>query len=407
MNDEDGSGEAMFAQHLAFSELLLGIKEGRFFQGRLNVSRLTLNEATVNVQGLKQEILIQDAKDQNRALNGDVVAVEVLPKTKWIKGYRSADMADVLDDKEAIEDLADEDDAATTAKLSLVQAINESRHQVTGRIVGVVKKMVKTYGGSILCIDDMLPATQLKYEQFAKAYGISTDLLHSHYRVFVPYNGQIPQVLIKSKQPAALEHKRMIVRITQWPVRSPFPFGQFVKIIGQEGRIKTETDMILHEYNVDTRPFSQKVLNCLSPEGKNWQASPEEMGRRWDLRHLDVCSVDPPGCKDIDDALHCIILPNGNYEVGVHIADVSHFVKAGTEIDKEAARRCTTVYMVDRRTDMLPALLTENLCSLVSKVDRMSFSVIWEIDYNTFECVNARFGKSCIKSRASLTYYQA
>jgi exosome complex exonuclease DIS3/RRP44 len=131
------------------------------------------------------------------------------------------------------------------------------------------------------------------------------------------------------------------------------------------------------------------------------------MARRMDLRHLDVCSVDPIGCKDIDDALHCINLPNGNYQVGVHIADVSHFVKAGTEIDKEAARRCTTVYMVDRRTDMLPGLLTETLCSLISDVDRMAFSVIWEIDSTTFEVVSAKFGKSCIRSRASLNYYKA
>jgi exosome complex exonuclease DIS3/RRP44 len=180
-----------------------------------------------------------------------------------------------------------------------------------------------------------------------------------------------------------------------------------VKIIGQEGKIRTETDMILHEYNVDTRPFSQKVIACLPPEGKEWRASPQEMAKRLDLRHLDVCSVDPIGCKDIDDALHCITLPNGNYEVGVHIADVSHFVKAGAEIDKEAARRCTTVYMVDRRTDMLPGLLTETLCSLISDVDRMAFSVIWEIDSKTFTAVKTKFAKTCIRSRASLNYYKA
>jgi exosome complex exonuclease DIS3/RRP44 len=131
------------------------------------------------------------------------------------------------------------------------------------------------------------------------------------------------------------------------------------------------------------------------------------MSKRLDLRHLDVCSVDPIGCKDIDDALHCITLPNGNYEVGVHIADVGHFVKAGAEIDREAARRCTTVYMVDRRTDMLPALLTTHLCSLISDVDRMAFSVIWEIDSKTFEIKNKKFAKTCIKSRAALNYYKA
>ena len=83
--------------------------------------------------------------------------------------------------------------------------------------------------------------------------------------------------------------------------------------MGEEGKIGTETNMILHEFNVDQRPFSQKVLDCLPKEGKNWQISAAEEARRWDLRHVDVCSVDPPGCKDIDDALHCIILENGNY----------------------------------------------------------------------------------------------
>ena len=165
--------------------------------------------------------------------------------------------------------------------------------------------------------------------------------------------------------------------------------------------------MILHEFNVDTRPFSQKVLSCLPSEGKNWTASQEEIAKRWDLRHLNVCSVDPPGCKDIDDTLHCLTLPNGNYQVGVHIADVTHFVRANSEIDKEAARRCTTVYMVDRRTDMLPGLLTENLCSLVSDVDRCAFSVIWEIDSETFKPVKTEFNKSIIRSRWSGNYYKA
>lgn len=91
----------------------------------------------------------------------------------------------------------------------------------------------------------------------------------------------------------------------------------------------------------------------------------------------------------------------------MHIADVTNFVKAGAEIDKEAARRCTTVYMVDRRTDMLPGLLTESLCSLVCHVDRCAFSVLFEIDSETFKTVDVQFGKSIIRSRESLSYYQA
>lgn len=86
---------------------------------------------------------------------------------------------------------------------------------------------------------------------------------------------------------------------------------------------------------------------------------------------------------------------------------MTHFVRAGTEIDKEAARRCTTVYMVDRRTDMLPGLLTESLCSLVSDVDRCAFSVLFEIDPVTFKTIDVKFGKSIIRSRESLSYYKA
>lgn len=163
--------------------------------------------------------------------------------------------------------------------------------------------------------------------------------------------------------------------------------------------------MILHEFNVDTRPFAPKVYKCLPPEGKNWRISEEEISRRLDIRHLVVCSVDPIGCKDIDDALHCRILPNGNYEIGCHIADVTHFVRSGTEIDKEAARRCTTVYLVGKRTDMLPGLLTENLCSIVGNTERLAFSVIWEFDKNTFEVKKVDFKKTVIKSSGALNYY--
>ena len=94
---------------------------------------------------------------------------------------------------------------------------------------------------------------------------------------------------------------------------------------------------------------------------------------------MHICSVDPPGCTDIDDALHCIELPNGNYQCGVHIADVSSFIRPNTAIDDEAKRRSTTVYLVDKRIDMVPALLSSNLCSLRDDGPRFAFSCLWEI----------------------------
>lgn len=145
-----------------------------------------------------------------------------------------------------------------------------------------------------------------------------------------------------------------------------------------------------------------KVLACLPPEDYKIELEPG----RIDLRHLPVLSIDPPGCQDIDDALHCIVLPNGNYQVGVHIADVTHYVKAGTAIDLEAANRSTSTYLVNKRLDMLPKLLTTDLCSLKGNVDRFAFSVLWEVTPEA-DIVDVQFKKSIIHSIAALTYQQA
>lgn len=134
----------------------------------------------------------------------------------------------------------------------------------------MLKKLNKTYGGSIIKKEDMLPSTVEKYNQFLENHNIEGKELVDQYRVFVPYNVQLPQSIMRVQNAEALEQKRIIVRIQDWLPTSPFPIGQFVKIVGEEGKLGTETNMILHEFNVDMRPFSQRVLNCLPKEGKDW-----------------------------------------------------------------------------------------------------------------------------------------
>ena len=103
-----------------------------------------------------------------------------------------------------------------------------------------------------------------------------------------------------------------------------------------------------------------------------------------DLRHLPIVSIDPPGCKDIDDALHCIRLPNGNLQIGVHIADVTFFVQPDTALDKEAAFRSTSTYLVEKRLDMLPSYLTTELCSLRSNEGEIHHQyILYHYIYNT------------------------
>ncbi|KAF8970784.1 mitotic control protein dis3 [Flammula alnicola] len=161
-------------------------------------------------------------------------------------------------------------------------------------------------------------------------------------------------------------------------------------------------------------PFSVAKGIVVLP--KQWVVPPKsESSPQWtnreDLRDLIICSIDPPGAlsglyEDIDDALHARQLPNGNIEAGVHIADVSHFVHDDTPMDSEAASRGTTVYLVDKRIDMLPALLGTNLCSLRPFVERLAFSAIWELTPDA-DIVSVRFTKSVIASKAAFTYEEA
>lgn len=132
----------------------------------------------------------------------------------------------------------------------------------------------------------------------------------------------------------------------------------------------------------------------------------QDVEKRVDLRDIAICSVDPPGCTDIDDALHCRKISSGNFEVGVHIADVSHFIRPGNALDKEAASRATTVYLVDKRIDMVPELLSSNLCSLRGNEERFAFSCVWEIDGNA-NILTTKFHKSIIKSKKAMTYEEA
>lgn len=162
--------------------------------------------------------------------------------------------------------------------------------------------------------------------------------------------------------------------------------------------------MLLLEHDVPHSKFSKEVLSFLPK--LPWTITDEDIAQRVDLRHMAICSVDPPGCTDIDDALHCRLLPNGNYEVGVHIADVSHFIRPGNAMDKEAASRATTVYLVDKRIDMVPELLSSNLCSLRGNETRFAFSCIWEIDQDA-KILHTKFHKSIIESKKAMTYEEA
>lgn len=210
-----------------------------------------------------------------------------------------------------------------------------------------------------------------------------------------------PPIQLRDAPRALLEGRRVAVCVDCWPRHRVHPLGHIVAVLGSMDDPHAEQEATLLSMGVRTHEWSAAQLSELPPAD-----FVPPLGRREDLRHLPICSVDPPGCTDIDDALHCVALPDGRWEVGVHIADVGEYVTEGSELDREARERSTTVYLVDRRVEMLPSLLSSNLCSLMGNVDRHAMSVIWTLDADGL-VIDSRFCKSLIRSRASLTYAAA
>ena len=195
--------QRLFEDHLKFEEMVLGVKEGKYFQGRLNISRLVQEEATVKVQGLSQEILIANLTDQNRALNGDIVCIQILPDDQWVTNFKATDQPNALLDDNQDEarirlNSQDSQDEMEPENTNLIERINsETKMQVTGKVRGVLKKMNKTYGGSIINKKDMLASTLNKFKLYCQNHNISQSE-EEKFRVFVPYNIQMPQCIVKS-----------------------------------------------------------------------------------------------------------------------------------------------------------------------------------------------------------------
>ena len=256
-------------------------------------------------------------------------------------------------------ELEDEGEAEAEAP---ERAVPDARGQARarrpcGQVVGILRRAWRSYCGSI------------EVPQHPREESV----------LFVPVNKSIPKVRIRTKQAGELTTKRIMVAIDAWPATSKFPVGHYVRTIGEIGDIECESEVILIEHDVCIREFSLASMRCLPKVGPNgeWDPPADEVAKRVDLRTgYRVCSIDPPGCKDIDDALHVRPLGGGRVEVGVHIADVTHFVAPNDPLDEEARFRGTSVYLVQKRIDMLPKLLTTDLCSLRGNVERLAFSVL-------------------------------
>nr|XP_026694724.1 DIS3-like exonuclease 2 [Ciona intestinalis] len=373
-----------FEDHLPHSELEAGIATGELIKGTLRVNAKKFSHAFIaDKEG--HDILMDGFKDRNRALNGDVVAVRIKDKKDWIIGV--SDLAEQLGAVSVGDSKADQ--TSPNVSSPTVGKFNKTRK--TGVVVGIVEKKSRQVVTGHLRLDKAKPN-----DKFITLETVSKN----------NQNLQIPrEEVMKEKAKQDISNVLFVGKILKWEPHSPLPLGELCQSIGEIGQIEPETTRILIDHEVDFSEFSNAVNQCL-PSDLPWTIPQAERAKRRDFTSECIFSIDPPSARDLDDALHCKQLPNGTYEIGVHIADVSYFVHPGTALDKVASERCTSVYLVQRVIPMLPRLLCEELCSLNPGTERLAFSVVWNITEQG-KILSQWFGRSVIRSCAKFSYDHA
>ncbi|XP_061550801.1 DIS3-like exonuclease 2 isoform X1 [Phycodurus eques] len=401
-----GSRKHIFEPYMTSEEVSHGLKRGELIQGQLRINPKKYYDAFIPSPDDTRDIFLDGIIARNRALNGDIVVVQILPREQW-KVVRSD-----TDCEGASESETQKGNPVQPAQKKMVRAPRvsvEDQHrdqdhlensfppqsngevlQMTAKVVYIVeKKHSRAVTGSLKFLPD-------------KPFAMFSPVDHRVPRINVPLT-DCPEDF--SSRPADYANTLFICRIINCPADSNFAEGRLAKTLGQAGEIEPETEGILLEYDVDFSEFSDEVLDCL-PKNVPWNIPPEEMAKRKDLRKECIFTIDPATARDLDDALSCKRLPDGNYEVGVHIADVSYFVQAGSALDKIASQRATSVYLVQKVIPMLPRLLCEELCSLNPLTDRLTFSAIWKVTPEG-KILSEWFGRSVIRSCVKLSYDHA
>jgi len=252
-------------------------------------------------------------------------------------------------------------------------------NKLEGEVAGVLERKKNTFVGII---------------EISKSFAFVKPTDHKMYTdIFIP----IDQV------GAAKNGEKVIAEVLSWDKEADSPTGKVIQVLGLPGVHDTEIHAILAEYGFPYT-FPKEVehyANTLDTSIKE-----EEVAKRRDLRDVLTFTIDPKDAKDFDDALSFKSLPNGNYEIGIHIADVSYYVTPESVLEEEAYERATSVYLVDRVVPMLPEILSNNACSLRPNEDKYTFSAIFELDEHT-QVKNEWFGRTVIHSNERFAYEEA
>ena len=264
-------------------------------------------------------------------------------------------------------------------KVKVIVAARRKGMEPEAEVIDIIEKKDQTFIGTL---------------RVEKQYGILvTDSKFLATDIIIP----------KGKLKGGKTGDKAVVRITSWDGDEKNPKGEVLDILGRTGENTTEMHAILAEFGLPYR-YPETVEKAADKIGPG--ITPDVVAKRKDMREVTTFTIDPKDAKDFDDALSFRKLPNGNYEVGVHIADVTHYVKPDSIIDKEAQKRATSVYLVDRVVPMLPEHLSNGICSLRPNEEKLTFSCIFEIDPQG-NVVNQEIARTVTKSDRRFTYEEA
>jgi exoribonuclease R len=396
-------------------------------EGKLTVFRNCPSEGCI---GEDPQVLVVGRALMGRAMHGDLVAVELLPREQWQAPTAQRHLS--YHPPPDSEEDANEDKGMDAPHLSISSKLNQGV-MPTGRVVAVIRR-------SRQAIVATIPPSHMSTAGY---HGSSEECAV----LAVPMNRRFPKIRLRTRQQDWLSGRRLVLRVDSWEQDSTYPDGHYERDLGPVGEVESELRAVMMNDGAITRPFSPAALACLpappqpgaesSPTAPRlqfgvqpawhdscWKPSPKDLEGRLDLRDGNtwrIISVDPPGCQDIDDALHIRRLQGERgkvvFELGIHIADVSHFVQHGSALDMEARMRGTTVYLPHRRFDMLPSLLSSDICSLHAHRDRLAMSCILKVELDADGepvlpllpdgSLDCWFGRTVIRSVASMTYSQA
>ncbi|KAI4307300.1 hypothetical protein L6164_030504 [Bauhinia variegata] len=486
-----------FSSHWSMDAIEKALEKGDVFKALFRVNAHNRLEAYCKIDGVPIDVLISGISAQNRAVEGDIVAIKIDPLSLWTKmkgsngtcnitvsvvedsnlltedNEMSCNMSKAKGKVDSIDESAQygscprqnkleadnytspyrscplpeerycyDENASNLHSLGLVNndgldgrhcAASCGQHEVinsvdkmcsvvssfpskrpTGRVVAILERSLRREAVvGYLNVKQWVSYRDINRKDAKKVKNLVPE---DEYVQLTPIDPKFPKLVLPARDLPDCLKKRLqsgdmtvemdlvAAQFDDWVEDSPFPQAHVLHVFGRGGEVQPQLDAILFQIAINFSEFSPEALYCLPHVP--WEVPVKEFNTRMDLRNVCIFTIDPSAATDLDDALSVEKLPNGNFRVGVHIADVSYFVLPDTALDQEAQSRSTSVYMLQRKLPMLPPLFSEDIGSLNPGVDRLAVTMFLDINH-VGDVVDRWIGRTVIHSCCKLSYEHA